>query len=271
MKKYFIFILILVAFIFSCKTQKNIIELKDITANSSKKCSEVETSKNTCEWYDAKFKAEITDKGKSNKVIGRVKMRNDSLIWIQIKPDVAIIEAFRILISPDSIQLVNYIEKTYFSGKLEEIKDFINYDISFDMIQNIFLANPTMIFDCEKYIVSTNKESQEIISTENMKTYIDARNKNVRANFLFQALWFSNKNNVRNLIYEPSKKVEIDMQNRDFSIIENLILPKYTSMVVIGDVTNLKFDLEYTKVVINNPTEFPFTIPESYSLIQLKK
>lgn len=266
----YIFSIGLLAVTASCKTQKSLIEVKDQVKPNPKQPAEIIPTETVFEWFDGKFNADINNEGKPNSVKGRVRIRKDSLIWISIKPDVAIIEVFRILITPDSVVLVNYLDKKYFKDKFTSIKEFIKYDVSFHMVQNIFIGNPTFALDPTKFMSFTNKEGLDIISSSDFKTYVDARNNQQPANFLFQALWFSNKVHKRNLIYDPANKVELDLQYLEHETQENILLPKTGQLTVIGGKTNLRFSYTYTKVVLNEALEFPFTIPDNYEQMFLK-
>lgn len=257
--------------IVACKTHKITIEVKDQVQPSSKQPSQVEIKNTELEWFDGKFNADIIVDGKANSVKGRTRIRKDSLIWISIKPDIAIIEVFRVLISPDSVQVIDYLNKKFFADKFSAIKDFINYDLSFTMVQNIFVGNPTLIFNLNDYKVFTNKTSDEILASSDFKTYVDARNSNQHANYLFQALWMKNKIHTRNLIYDPKNKVELDLQYTEHEMVDSILLPKTAQLTVIGDTTNTRFGFTYTKIQLNEAFEFPFSIPDNYERIFLTK
>lgn len=259
-----------IVFVSGCITHKNTIEVKDQVQVSTKLPAQIKIQDNKCEWFDGKFNADINVDGKPNSVKGRARIRKDSLIWISIKPDIAIIEVFRVLISPDSVQLIDYLNRKFFSEKFSAIKDFINYDLTFQMVQNIFIGNPTFIFTLNDYKVYTNKIGNEIFSSTDFKTYVDARNLSQSAKFLFQTLWIKNKIHNRNLIYSPKNKVEFDLQYLAHEMVDSLLLPKTVQLTVIGDSTNTRFGFTYTKIILNTPLEFPFNIPGNYEQIFLK-
>ncbi len=255
----------------SCKTRKPTIEVRDQVKPSTKSPGQFVGNDRAFEWFDGKFNADINNNGKPNSVKGRVRIRKDSLIWIQIKPEVAIIEAFRILISPDSVQFVDYLNKKYFMDKFSAIEEFINYDVSFQMVQNIFMGNPTFIFDINSFKCFQNREGEDILASSDFKTYLDARHNKPPANYLFQALWFSNNLHKRNLMYDPANRMEMDLQYLEFESIDSIMFPKTTQLTVIGDSANTRFNFTYTKTELNSILEFPFSIPENYEPIFLVK
>jgi len=262
---------LMIAATFACKTSKNVIEVKDQVKPTGQDPSTIKMNEVSIDWFDGKFNAEIINDGKKNSVKGRVRIRKDSLIWISIKPDVAIIEVFRVLISPDSIQLVDYLNKKVFMDKVSAIKDFINYDISFQMVQNIFIGNPSSILDISTFKTFTNRENDEILASSDFDTYKEARGSKQPANYLFQALWFFNGVHKRNLMYDPSNKIEMDLQYLQHEMVDSILLPKTGQLTVIGDSSNTRFTFDYTKITTREIFEFPFSIPESYERMYLKK
>ena len=67
------------------------------------------------DWFSAKFSAEYSNKGKENSFSGQIRIRKDSLIWISLTPMLGI-EAVRLMISQDSVKLMNRLNDTYFIG-----------------------------------------------------------------------------------------------------------------------------------------------------------
>ena len=266
-----IFVTLALVVIFSCKTRKNNIEIKDQVKPGTKTTEQILDQDLMLQWFDGKFNSDIINDGKANSVKGRVRIRKDSLIWISIKPDVAIIEVYRVLISPDSVQLIDYLNKKYFMDNISAIKSFINYDISFQMVQNIFMGNSTFMMDQSLFKSYINKEGDDIIASSDFNTYIEARGSKQPANFLFQALWFNNNIHKRNVMYDPSKKIELDLQYKEHAMVDTYLLPKIGEITVVGDSVNTKFTFDYTKILLNEPFEFPFSIPESYERMYLKK
>lgn len=272
--KYFyhiIFSAVIILVANSCKTKKPVIEINDNVTQSNQSSMEIAGEIPMFEWFDGKFDADINTDGKLNSIKGRVRIRKDSLIWIQIKPDVAIIEAFRILISPDSVKLVDYINKKYFMDEFNSIKDFIKYDVSFSLIQNIFSGNPTYIFELNAFTSYKNKLGDDIIASSDFNQYVSSRNSRQPANYLFQALWFNNRQHKRNIMYDPSNRVELDLQYQEFEMLDSVRFPKTTQLTIIGDSTKTRFSYTYTKTDTKSVFEFPFTIPDNYERIWLNK
>lgn len=260
-----------VIFLVNCKTSKNVIEVKDVVTPLNVFPNDVPIHVNQFDWFDGKFNGDINNDGKTNAIKGRVKIRKDSVIWIQIKPDVAIIEAFRVLITPDSVRFIDYLNKKYFKDQFDAIKSFIQFDVSFEMVEGIFTGNYSLILPLGDYMVYENKSKETILSSSDFPTYVDARKSGVSANYLFQAIWVEDSTYKRNLVYDPANRLELDIQYKSFQSLENMNFPKEGELTIIGDSTNTRFGFDYTKTKLNQSTSFPFSIPSSYQQIFLSE
>lgn len=216
------------------------------------------------DWFDGRFNAEVNNKGKVNSLKCRVRIRRDSLMWISIKPDVAIIEVFRVLISADSVKLINYLDKTYFTGDYATIRSFINFDISFSMLQNIFTGNPTLLFPAEQYEVSVSG-NDTVLTSSDMNEYLALKKSSQKLHILFHAIWVDvAKRAWRSLFYDPASRMEVDLSYTAYQTIDSLQFPQSGKVTLLGDTTNTVFTFTYTKTEVNKPVEFPFSIPASY-------
>lgn len=117
--------LLLLAFLFllfSCKPSQ-----KTIQVDSSNLESQFSSIK-------AKNKINFEAGGESQKAVGNLRLQKDSLIWLSISNK---IEAFRILVSPDSIQWVDRLGKTYYADKIDSAGRLFGASFDFSMIQTL--------------------------------------------------------------------------------------------------------------------------------------
>lgn len=263
---------ILALILFSCRGRHKVeIQINDQVNNVDHTGEDVDISLSDFEWFDGKFNAEVNNNGKVNTFKGRVRMRRDSLMWISIKPDVAIIEVFRILINPDSVKFVNYLDKEYMLEDFSLLSDIVQYDISFDMLQGIFIGNPHFMFSRNQYQVSVS-EKDTLLSSSDMKTYLESRQNPSGAKFLFQALYINPQHKAwRSIVYDPKSRMEMDVQYPAYQTIDSVLYPLNAQLSIVGDTVNTRFGFDYTKTLVNQPFDFPFNIPSSYKQVTLKK
>src|SRR5215204_4379643 len=69
-----------------------------------------------------------------------IRIKKDSVIWISMVPGLGI-EAARIRITPDTIQILNRLQRQYIAGNFSMLKNKFNIAASFEMLQAMLLGN----------------------------------------------------------------------------------------------------------------------------------
>ena len=69
-----------------------------------------------------------------------IRIKKDSVIWISIVPALGI-EAARARITPDTIQVLNRLQREYIAGNFSMLQKRYNIAASFDMLQAMLLGN----------------------------------------------------------------------------------------------------------------------------------
>lgn len=219
------------------------------------------------QWLDSKFNAEIVNNGSSNKVNGKLKIRNDSLIWASIR-GAGIIEVFRIMASTDSVKVLNYLDKEYFLGDYKFLKSETGFNLTYKQFEAIFTGNPVFILPQSSYVVSVSG-NDTILSTSSVNDFITLRNSGQTPNVLFQALWVGANNRIyRNVIFDPSNKVELEVKYSAFDETSGKLFPMHVDAKVVGDSANLQIQIDYSGLQWDKPGSFPFSIPNSYKRIE---
>ncbi len=87
----------------------------------------------------AKGKVQATLKGNQQSATINVRMRRDSAIWLSA--GLLGIEGVRALLTPDSVRVINRLEKTYFAGGYDYLTRLLNVPVSFAQAQALLLGN----------------------------------------------------------------------------------------------------------------------------------
>ena len=112
---------LLIAIIFilcSCSTNKTTSSLRTLSANHI--IREIEDNRFEFDNLDTKFNVRL--EGNNIGLKGQLKMKNDSVIWISLSLKLGI-EVARVMITEDSVKLINRTNKTYFSESIESFRD----------------------------------------------------------------------------------------------------------------------------------------------------
>lgn len=90
-------------------------------------------------YLTAKGKAQIDANGEKYSANLNVRMRKDSVIWVSAS--LLGIEGIRARITPDSVQVVNKLEKTYYAGNFDYLRRQFNVPITFVQLQSMLVGD----------------------------------------------------------------------------------------------------------------------------------
>lgn len=218
------------------------------------------------EWFSAKFSADYEIDNNNTSFSGQIRIRKDSIIWISISK--FSIEGARILITQDSIFVVNRLDNNYFKSDFNYINRFINNAIDFDMLQALVLGNDLKYYENDKF--KSNYEngfiSLNTVNRHKLKKYI--KNENDKLKILVQNILVDPETyKIKNLTVKEVKennKLKINYDN--FEFIEKQLFPKLLHVSIISE-KQINITIEYSKIYINESLNFPFKIPEGYERI----
>jgi len=135
--------------VFACKTSQ------ELTTNKLKPkgAREIYRSLNAdkdFKWLVGKMQVDFDDGAQKRSFSANYKMLKDSIIWISIAPALGI-ELFRVTLMPDSVIVLDKINRTFFSGNISKIGDKFNTDLDFQNIQDLILGIPVRLNESERY------------------------------------------------------------------------------------------------------------------------
>jgi Domain of unknown function (DUF4292) len=259
---------ILVYSISSCRSTKKLqtaVARKDtevvivpqpVSADSLKGVSDILTSlKNNrinFTTFSAKIKVQYEDyKGKQPDFNAFVRLYKDSVLWISINATFLSIEAFRILITKDTIIILNKLNKEVEYHPFSYIQEIAHIPLDFSTLQDIVIGNPVYIGDS---VVSYRKtENHILIGTINE--------------------FFKNLVTVSadNHLLERSKLDDIDVgQNRTADLTygeyekNNGFYFATNRDITVAEKTKVDINLNYKQYDFNKELSFPFSIPRNY-------
>lgn len=136
--------------LFGCKSkQKANINLypncKYASYTKSEAKAKLDSSSIDFDWMKIKTKVDVEHEDKKYAVQLQLRIKNDSLVFAKISKSG--ITGVRILATKDSIIYVDKLNKQYYNGPYSDIEKLININIPFTFLQNLFLAEPTFLYE----------------------------------------------------------------------------------------------------------------------------
>src|SRR5690554_5290997 len=141
MSKQFIGLVLATLFAFSaCKKQKDVLR-KGIDSKSTEYLIQ-QVKKNEVNFNSISTKADfkVITKDKTQSFKANIRIQKDSAIWISITPLLGI-EVARVLITQDSVKVINRLTKEYFIGDFSYLHKRFNIDLEYEVIQAILVGN----------------------------------------------------------------------------------------------------------------------------------
>lgn len=205
------------------------------------------------DYLASKAKFNYTNGKNKFSAIANFRIKKDSLIWISISPGLGI-EAARVLISRDKIQMIDKIKKNYYEFDYLTLTETYGVDMNYDLVEAIVLGN--MLFPPER--------RQDITKDENQFSF-------TKINDIYGVSHFIGTNSKKLeklLAFDQVTNNSISVNYDRFEKIEDQIVPQSIHIKIeISDEDKEDTDIkiEYNRVLLySQPLKFPFHVSSKY-------
>jgi len=202
--------------------------------------------------FSAKAKVQYEDKnGKQPDFNAFIRMQKDKVIWISISATFLGIEAFRISITPDSLVILNKLDKTIERHPFSYVENIAHIPLNFSLLQDILIGNPVYVGDS---IVSFRQTESDIIIGTVGRFFKNLLNLST-ANYTLKRMKLDdinlNQNRTAGLSYEGYEK----NNNFNFSTFRT---------ITVSEKTKVDIKIEFKQYEFNKDLSFPFNVPRNY-------
>lgn len=233
------------------------------------------------EWFSARLDCEAAGDSSSASFEVNVRMRRDSLIWMNVLGPMNI-KVARVLISRDSVKLIQYQDGTLnpqpkcFQGDFALLSQLLQTEVDYEMMQSLLVGNSVSFYEEDEKLKSS------VNYTDCNYTLGTVRKRRLRKVLDGQT---PPPEPVQTISLDPStfkilKILFIDSQNRTFTAQydtfekqDSMLFPMHAVFFARGLQKSAKVDIKYKRVTLNQPQDFPFTFPDDCQpiLIPAKK
>ena len=198
----------------------------------------------------------LLESGKEVSSRGQIKIEKDKRLQISIQPMLGI-EMFRIELTPDSIKLVDRMNKRYLVEDYKELKNNSEVDFNFHNLQALFTNQLFLPGE-----TSMPKNAFKRFRWEQTpKGYVLQTKDNMGISYLFLAD-HEEKLNAAKITDNTDYTLQWDYN--DFRIVDQQYFPMKMNGVLSTKNANNSIALNYSKVEVNTPLNMQFTIPSGY-------
>ena len=199
--------------------------------------------------FSGKAKTTLDINGSSNNVTLNIRINRDKEIWISVTALLGI-EGARAVITPDSIMALNRLQGIYIKKPFSYIYKFTSKQVDFSMLQALFTGNaaPKLLNDSAKY------------TTANDTVTLNGALEDLVYKLILGSDLKVAQTNLSNAAEEQSLQV-----NNVFALQNNQKVPSQIDISSVAKSNKIEVNLHFVKVDYNQPQDYPFNIPDSYS------
>ncbi len=193
----------------------------------------------------------------------------------------------RLLLTPDSVKMVNYLKKEYLEEAYDYLSDLVDMELNFELIQSI-ISNEAFSYrddprdndfrefvsyaDSGMYILQSIKDRKlDKIEQKGKEDKIDRYlNKLGEDDFIVQHLYIDPKTfKIRKIVLNDqsnSRKVTVDFS--DFEKVDRQLYPGNIDIRFASPEKDLSMKIKLSKFSTEKDQSFNFNIPDRYDRIQ---
>lgn len=223
-------------------------------------------------WLFLKSNVNTMFEGEDKSFDAKVRLRKDSLMLITI--ELLSIDFAKVLISKDSIKLVDYHHKKYFKGDFNYINDLLNADLDFNVIQSVIIGNSAEFVDEDEKLkpVTDRQNCNYMLSTERKKRLrkIEKGEEDLRKALQIITLNPENFKIIKNEFIDPTANRSFTANYSDFKTKDSIFAPYHVDIDIKAE-RNMNIKIEYVRIEVDKPQKFTFNIPAKYEKIEIQK
>ncbi len=204
--------------------------------------------------FTGKAKMFFQGGGEKHEFTAGIRMQKDSVIWVSVSALGGLVQVARAMITPDSIHLINYLQREVTMLPASEASKLLPADINFETLQNLIIGN----------LVSSNgipTDATDFGGTWSLQLE-DRQYHQLIAYNKSDTTMRSNQVRTRNAVPETG----LMMQFGNYEWVSNQRFPVSRVINIITGEDQYYLDMNFSNVIIDEPTDFPFVIPKKYTL-----
>ncbi len=223
----------------------------------------------TFDTFSAKSNVSLFQENKKTSFKTVLRIKKDSAIWVSITPLLGI-EMARVLITRDTVKVLNRLAKEYFIGDYNYINKRFNVEFEYEVLQAILLGNAIAFEQDEKVKFATDKEDYYLGNMKKRKARKadDKPEKIERKEDEILSLW------INQSTFKIAKFLISDLTADKFILgeytshieLDNQLVPNKLKFEIQSN-TPAKLEMEYSKIALNDPLKFSFKVSSKYERV----
>ncbi|HEX9510565.1 MAG TPA: DUF4292 domain-containing protein [Puia sp.] len=189
--------------------------------------------------------------GKDYEFNAFIHIKKDSLIWLSINLGLGI-EAFRVLITPDSVKILDKLKKVARLRSVSYLQEEIHLPIDFRTLQDLLIGNPIYLDSSNILFYKKEQAGVSLLSIGSLfKNYLTLNSGD-------NTLRHSKLDDI-----DPMRARTCDLTYGDYEQKDTLRFSTYRK-ISVAEKSKVDIELSYKQNRFNEPLSFSFTVPKNY-------
>jgi hypothetical protein len=245
--------------LFACSTKKKIVASKEPIqapkqANTKKTFEEdikqVSLHANSTNWYYTKATAKYDDGKQEIALDLEIQIETNKEIWINVKA-MGFINVARILFQPDSIRILDYINRTYTSTTYQYLRNFTPLPIAYAQLENLMIGNVLFPLDVQS------------------SQFVKLNNESISYNLING---FKQKINYNNFIKVKQTMVQDSLQLQNLTIVYGQFVPENKNQfpgkinILLQAEKNMNIEMVMNNISYTKKRDWQLSVPKNYKV-----
>lgn len=201
--------------------------------------------------FTAKVKLEYSAKENNDEATAYVRLEKDKAMWLSLRGALGI-EGIRVLVTKDSVKVMNLLKKTVQLRSIEYLQDITELPFDFTTLQDLIIGNPVFVdSNIVSYKTNANRELLVLMTGKLYKHLVTLDN----SDFKILHSKLDDIDVVRNRTCDITFSDYQTSSGIPFSTKRN---------ISVAEKSKLDINLDFKQYSFNQPTTFPFSIPKNY-------
>lgn len=200
--------------------------------------------------FEGKAKMRFEDNDRRVSFRATIRIEKDERIWVSAT--MLGFEGARALITPDSVKVLNRLERKYYAESIDYLSELTNLPVDFEGMQNALIGN-WLFFDEE---VAKYEEKQGIVELVSEKEDI------------VNILWLDKASLLmeRQTVLDQMNNRNMEVSYHDYREMKKSAFP-YESNIHVSGSDEAWIDVDYSSIELDEDLSFPFTVNKSYEKV----
>lgn len=245
-----------IAILTSCAARKTTSKLPASSESSAISSSTTDYLINNLDFHSfsgrAKAKVEM---GKDNQdVTIHIRIQRNKAIWMSVTGTFLNVEGVRLLITPDSVKIMNKLQGEYIAKPFNYIHRYTGAGVSFGVLQDLLLANVSSdLLRTDKLTVAQATEDVQIVGVKEDLAFQYSLNDKYRPKvFRLTPVGTSNS---------------LEAYYSSFNDVTGYNFPQNQNIKLNASSIDVTAILNYNKIEFNQELDMPFTVPARYKVL----